>query len=195
MGIHVAGPLLYFEVEGAYQLGRFLQGDISAWMLVFMSVLRLPQIALHPEIALGVGAASGDGNPASATLNTFNTLFPTGMYFGLLGSSGSPNHISPRLALALNLSRHVGLRVEVLAFWRESVNDGIYSVPGFLLRPGVGNPARYVGTQLEPYLTWDIDRHFSLNGTVGYFWAGDFFRLSQPGKNVTYGAAWATYKL
>ncbi len=189
-----AGRLLYLEVEGAYQLGRFLQGDISAWMVVFMGVLRLPQIVLHPEIALGVGAASGDENPSSATLNTFNTLFPTGMYFGLIGASGSPNHISPRLALALHLSRSVLFRVEVLAFWRESLNDGIYNVPGFLLRPGAGNPARYVGAQLEPYLTWDIDRHFSLNGTVGYFWAGDFFRLSQPGKNVTYGAAWASYR-
>jgi hypothetical protein len=192
--VHVAGPLLYLEVEGAYQLGRFLQGDVSAWMAVFMGVLRLPRIVLHPEIALGVGAASGDRDPSSTTLNTFNTLFPTGMYFGLVGFSGSPNHIAPRLALSLSLSPRVLFRVELLAFWRESLNDGIYNVPGFLLRPGVGNPARYVGTQLEPYLTWNIDRHFSLNGTVGYFWSGDFFRTSQPGKDVTYGAAWASYR-
>jgi hypothetical protein len=175
-------------------LGRFLQGDISAWMIVFMSVFRLPQIVLSPEIAVGVGAASGDSNPSSATLNTFSPLFPTGMYFGLMPANGSPNHISPRFALALHVSRTVLLRLEVMAFWRESLNDGIYNVPGFLLRSGAGNSARYVGAQLEPYLAWDIDRHFSLSGSVGYFWAGDFFWFSQPGKNITYGAAWASYR-
>src|SRR5262249_41269230 len=55
-----AAPPLYLEVEGAYQLGRFLQGDISAWMVVFLAVVRVPRLALHPEVALGVGAASGD---------------------------------------------------------------------------------------------------------------------------------------
>src|SRR4029077_18375938 len=34
VGVHAA-RWLYLEVEGAYQLGRFLQGDISAWMVVF----------------------------------------------------------------------------------------------------------------------------------------------------------------
>ena len=192
IGVH-AGRLLYLEVEGAYQLGRFLQGDISAWMVVFMGVLRLP-LMLQPELTLGVGAASGDRNPASATLNTFNPLFPTGMYFGLMPANGSPNHIAPRLVLTLHASKTVLLQLEVFGFWRESLADGIYNVPGFLLRPGAGNPARYVGAQIEPYVMWNIDRHFSLNGSVGYFWTGDFFRQSQPAKNITYVATWASYK-
>jgi hypothetical protein len=194
VGAYVAERLLYLEVEGAYQFGRFLQGDISAWMLVLMGVLRPQDVALKPEIALGIGAASGDRNPKSATLNTFNTLFPTGMYFGLIGMNGAPNHIAPRSALTLHLSKTVTFRAEFWLFWRETANDGIYSVPGFLLRPGAGNPARYVGAEVEPYLTWDLDRHFSLNGTAAYFWAGDFFAVSQPGRDVTYGAAWASYR-
>lgn len=79
---------------------RFVIGvlapNFAAWMVVFMSVLRLPRMAVDPELAIGIGAASGDRNPQSATLDTFNPLFPTGMYFGLMGSSGSSNHVSPR---------------------------------------------------------------------------------------------------
>jgi hypothetical protein len=182
------------EGEGVYQFGSFLQGVISAWMFTAMGVFRPTGVVLDPEIALGVGAASGDRGPRSTTLGTFNTLFPTGMYFGMIGMNGAPNHIAPRASLTLHLTETVAFRAEFFAFWRESTSDGVYNVPGFLLRPGAGNAGRYVGTQVEPYVTWDVDHHCSLNATAAYFWVGDFFGQSQPGSDVTFAAMWANYK-
>ena len=194
VGGSIGDRLVYLEGEGVYQFGSFIQGDISAWMFTFLGVVRPPGIPLDPELTVGVGAASGDSGPTSTTLGTFNTLFPTGMYFGMVSLNGAPNHVAPRAALALHLSRSVTVRAEFMAFWRESLNDGVYNVPGFLLRKGDGNPGRYVGAQVEPYVTWQVDRHLSLNVTATQFWTGDFFAQSQPGRDVTYAAAWASYK-
>jgi hypothetical protein len=70
----------------------------------------------------------------------------------------------------------------------------VYAVPGVLLRPGAADQGRYLGTQLEGFATWQIDHHLSLNATFARFWAGDFFRTSSPGRDITYAAGWATYK-
>jgi hypothetical protein len=84
--------------------------------------------------------------------------------------------------------------VETWAFWRESSSDGVYSVPGSLLRPGAPNQSRYLGTQIEGFVSWQADRHLSLNATLAYFAIGTFFETSPPGQDITYGATWATYK-
>lgn len=190
----VASSRVVLEFESAYQFGTFIDAPISAWTLAGSVVVRGTGLPLSPQLTLGAGATSGDRNPADPSLNTFSPLFPRGAYFGLLGANGASNNIAPHAALALALPRSVSLSAEYWGFWRESLADGVYNVPGYLLRPGNGNPARYLGSQLEAYLTWQIDRHLSLNGTAAYFWAGPFFLQSPPGYNITYGAFWATYK-
>jgi len=192
--LRIAGSLLRLEAEGAYQFGRFLDGDISAWTAATSAVVTLERVRLRPQITAGAGVTSGDRDPNDRELNTFSPLFPTGSYFGLIGANGPSNNIGAHLAVALKLPKSVSVIVESWVFFRESLGDGVYNVPGYLLRRGAGNPARYLGAQLAPFVAWDIDRHLSLHGTVAYFWAGDFFRMSSPGQNTTYGALWATYK-
>jgi hypothetical protein len=194
----LAESKVLLEVESAYQFGRFLEAGISAWTVAVSGIFRGSWLPLAPELTIGGGATSGDRGTADPALNTFSPLFPRGAYFGLLGANGASNNLAGHAAVSVALPRAVTLSAEYWAFWRESLEDGIYNVPGYLVRPGAGNDQRYVGCQLEGYLTWTIDRYFSrhlsLNGTLAYFWAGDFFRESLPGKNITYVAGWATYK-
>jgi hypothetical protein len=182
------------EVEAAYQLGSIGSTSISAWTLASSAVLRGGALLLRPVLTLGFGATSGDGGPGSSSLGTFSPLFPRGAYFGLVSANGPSNEVSPHVALALSLPENLSVSGEVWAFWRESVYDGVYSVPGFLLRPGAPDEGRYLGTQMEGFITWQADRHLSLNGTFAYFAAGTFFESSAPGKDITYVAAWGTYK-
>jgi Alginate export len=192
-GLQVVGPLKA-EVEGVYQCGTFGTGTISAWSgaaNVTASGSRLP---LSPVAVLGMGITSGDTNPASSVLRTFSPLFPRGAYFGLIGANGPSNNVSPHLSISLTLPKDISFSVETWAFWRESTNDGLYNVPGFLLRPGFGNPESYLGTQVEGYASWKANRHLSFNATVAEFWTGAFFAQSQPGRDITYAALWADYK-
>ena len=182
------------ELEGAYQFGNVGASPISAWTIAGESVFRRAKLPLEPTMTLGFGATSGDRGPSSGTLGTFNPLFPRGAYFGLVSANGPENEVSPHAALALALAEGLSFSVEAWSFWRQSTSDGIYSVPGRLLRRGTPADARYLGTQVEAFLSWQIDRHVSLSGTLAYFAAGAFFDTSAPGKDIAYGAAWASYK-
>jgi hypothetical protein len=198
VGGRVLAPLvnahLVLEFESAYQFGTFINAPISAWTVAGHAVINSSELPLSPKLTLGTGVTSGDRDKVNPSLNTFSPLFPRGAYFGLIGANGASNSIAAHVALALALPRSVSVAAEYWVFWRESLADGVYNVPGYLLRVGDGNPRHYLGAQLEGYLTWQIDRHLSLDGTVVYFWAGTFFSESSPGFNITYGAFRATYK-
>ncbi len=74
-------PGLDYNWEAVYQGGSFAGAGIRAWTVTTDTgyTWRTP---LQIRVALRAGAASGDGNPADRTLNTFNPLFPRGAYFG-----------------------------------------------------------------------------------------------------------------
>jgi hypothetical protein len=197
LGARVRGKSKSFEVEleGAYQFGSLGKLPIRAWTLAGEAVARGTSLPLRPQATVGFGMTSGDGGSASPWLGTFNAPFPRGAYFGLVSANGPSNDVGPHAALALSLPASITLTGEVWAFWRQSVHDGVYAVPGVLLRPGNADQARYLGTQFEVFAAWQVDRHLSLNATFARFWAGDFFRTSAPGHDITYAAGWATYKL
>ncbi|AKU97963.1 hypothetical protein AKJ09_04627 [Labilithrix luteola] len=70
-------------------------------------------------------------------------------YGSLVAANGPENNMSPHVALALTLPKGFSLSGEVWAFWRTSLDDGVYNVPGTLLRKGSANQGRYLGTQVE----------------------------------------------
>ncbi len=191
--IAVAEDVLEAEVEGAYQFGTFLQSPISAWTVAGEIVGKGRNLPLAPTVAGGIGFTSGD-RPIAGHLGTFSPLFPRGTYFGLISANGASNDIAPHATVSLALPARISFTGAFWAFFRQSLGDGIYNVPGFLVRPGSGNNARYLGSQFEAFLSWAANRHLSFNLTVAQFWVGDFFDTSKPGSDITYGAAWATYK-
>jgi hypothetical protein len=187
-------PMADAELEAAYQFGEIASLPISAWTLAAEAVFRGRAVPLEPVLTLGVGATSGNAGATSGSLGTFSPLFPRGAYFGLVAANGPSNNVSPHAQLAVKLPARLSATVEGWAFWRESLGDGVYGVPGTLIRPGSGADGRYLGSQVEGYLTWQADRHLSVNATLAYFATGSFFATSAPGKDITYGAGWVTYK-
>jgi|HubBroStandDraft_1064217.scaffolds.fasta_scaffold04228_5 alginate export protein len=182
------------EVEAAGQFGQVGSLPIAAWTVAAEVVANGRRWPLEPKLTLGIGATSGDKGTSSGTLGTFSPLFPRGAYFGLVQANGPSNNVAPHAALAVKLPLRLSASVEYWAFWRESLADGVYNVPGNLLRPGNASEGSFLGSQVEGFLTWQADRHLSLNATLAYFATGSFFDTSAPSRNITYGASWATYK-
>jgi hypothetical protein len=196
-GVRLRGLLRFIEleVEAAYQFGAVGDLPIRAWTVAGEAAFFGARLFLRPRLVLGGGVTSGDEGAASTALGTFSALFPKGAYFGLFASNGPANNFSPHAALFLSLPAAVTVQGEFWAFFRESLNDGVYNVPGVLLRPGSASSARYLGSQVETWVSWQASRHLSVHATFGYFWAGEFFLTSLPGENVTYLAAWMLYKV
>jgi len=188
-----AVPLDYnFEV--IYQWGGFGNGEIRAWTVATDTGYTLTSLPLRPRFGLRADIASGDNDPSTKGLQTFNPLFPKGAYFSEAGLIGPANFIDINPCIDLHMSKGVTLILDWDFFWRESTHDGLYNNAVVLVRSGKTSDARYVGSMSQAQLYWDIDRHLSLVGIYGHFFAGPFLRETRPGEDVNYLTTWMTYK-
>jgi hypothetical protein len=82
-----------YNLEYDWQFGRFGPGSIEAWSAAHAIRYNFSDLPLKPRLGLRFDFTSGDNNPATPNLQTFNPLFPSGMYFNLLNSVGPLNMI------------------------------------------------------------------------------------------------------
>jgi len=133
-------------------------------------------VRLKPRFSFDFGTATGDKNPNDPDLQHFNSLFPNGSFFGEIQQIGPDNIRALQPNLTLKLTRNVSAIYSSYFFWRDSTGDGLYNVPGNLLRTGQLSRARYVGTQPDLALTWEATPHFTIEVSAVYFFAGRFLR-------------------
>jgi hypothetical protein len=184
-----------FDYEGLWQFGSFGSADIRAWTVASETGYRFTTTPLKPRLSLKADISSGD-NPKSNTLGTFNPLFPKGNYFGVLATTGPGpiNFIDVHPHVETALPHNISASVDWIFQWRESLEDGVYAVPGFLITPVNGSRARYVGNRPGTELRWQANRHLWFQADYGVFFAGPFLKQAGPGRNLNYWALWADYK-
>jgi alginate export protein len=184
-----------FDYEGLWQFGTFGSANIRAWTVASETGYRLPTVALKPRFSAKMDISSGD-HPKSNTLGTFNALFPKGNYFGVLATTGPGPvdfmDVHPRIEGTL--PHNVSVSLDWIVQWRESVEDGVYAVPGFLIRPAGNSRARFVGHRPGIEARWQATSHLYFQGDYGIFYSGRFLKETQPGRNLNYWALWAGFK-
>jgi len=184
-----------FDNEALWQLGTFGSANIRAWTVATETGYRLPNVPLKPRFSLKADISSGD-HPASNTLGTFYPLFPKGDYFGVLATTGPGpiNFIDVHPHVELALPHNVSASFDWIVQWRESLDDGVYNVPGTLIRAGNASEARDVGNRPGTQIRWQKTQHLWFQGDYGIFYAGSFIKQTQPGRNLNYWALWTGYK-
>ncbi len=184
-----------FDYEGVVQFGTFGSDDIRAWTFASDTGYSLTTVPLRPRFSIKADISSGD-NPGSHTLGTFNPIYPIGNYFGVLADTGPGpvNFIDVHPRIQTQLPHGISISTDIVAQWRENVNDGVYAVPGFLLVPANGSRARFVGYRPGAEVRWQINRHAYLQADYGIFYAGQFLKEASPGRNINYMELWAGYK-
>jgi hypothetical protein len=188
-------PAWDFDYEALWQFGTFGSGNIRAWTVASETGYRLPTVRLKPRFSAKADISSGD-HPNSNTLGTFNPLFPKGNYFGVLATTGPGpiNFIDIHPRVEGTFPHDVTASFDWIFQWRESLEDGVYAVPGFLIRAADGSRARFVGNRPGTEVHWQANRHFWFQADYGIFYAGKFLKQTQPGRNLNYWALWAGYK-
>jgi hypothetical protein len=184
-----------FDYEGVWQFGCFGSGDIRAWTLASDTGYSFPTRRLRPRLSVKADISSGD-DPRQHSLGTFNPIFPTGDYFGVLADTGPGmvNSIDLHPRLQAQFPHSVSVSVDFIALWRQNVHDGVYAVPGLLLTPAGNSRARFVGYRPGVEVRWQIDRHSYFQADYGVFYVGEFLKQSSPGRNINYLALWAGYR-
>jgi len=189
-----------YDVEYAFQFGSFGPGfqintfpffigfpksDIRAWTVSTQTGYTFTDMKLQPRIALNTGITSGDQNPDQPKLGTFFTPFPNGRFFGAIQTNGPLNIEGFRPSVTIQLPRRASLTTDAYFFWRQSVNDALYDVPGFPLRFGLGG-SRFVGAQPGAELFLPVTKHVTADFNYAYFAAGQFLHENPPDKNLSY---------
>jgi hypothetical protein len=151
--------------------------------------IRVKSIRFRPRFGLKANVTSGDRDPQSQTLGTFNALFPKGAYFSEADLIGPYNHMDLHPSVEFQLTKKLTLTPDVDVFWRQSTRDGIYSTPGVLLRSGKTSTARYVGTHANVQLDWRVNRHVSFTAIYLHFFPGQFLKDTQPAFPVNFVTA------
>jgi hypothetical protein len=185
---------LDYDAEAVVQHGRFAETDIRAWTIASDTGYRFEDAAGRPRVGLRADATSGDRDRHDDRLGTFNPLFPRGAYFGLIASAGPANHMDLHPQIAVHPRDDLVVTTSWLFFWRRQVDDGIYGIPGNLLRSGQGTRARFVGHSPGVEVEWHATGRLSLTGNASLFTAGPFIQQSGPASTIGLLAAWATYR-
>ena len=184
---------LDYNTEIIAQWGTFGASQIRAWTVASDTGYRL-QLRGTPRIGLRADVTSGDGDRNDDVLATFNPLFPKGAYFGLIAPVGPLNHRDLHPSIEFTLPKGWSVAASWLFFWRTNTDDGLYGVPGTLLRPAAGTQAHFVGQSPGVEVNWQATPHLSFTADLSWFSAGAFLKEAPPARTITYVAAWTTYR-
>jgi hypothetical protein len=186
-----------YDVEAIWQFGKFGGGNIDAWAVTSATRYNFEDLPHRPRVGLVADITSGDRNPRSKNLQTFNPMFPTGAYLNLANPIGPANFIQVHPSMDARFGESVTAKVEWAFVWRESLNDGIYGPfvgpPLPPIRTGQLSRSRFVGSSPAVTVTWNPTRHVTVLASYVHFFAGPFLKQTPPGKDMDYFTSWIDY--
>jgi hypothetical protein len=93
---------------------------------------------------------------------------------------------SLRTAQKIGEQRVIWPNAEVL--WRQSSQDGIFSIPAALVQAGNAADALYIGSRSDLNVKWEHNQHFTWAVDGAHFFSGAFLHETTSGKNVNFFA-------
>ena len=184
-----------YNEEFTFQFGSFGPNNIRAWAVSTETGYRIDSIVLKPRFGLRAVAFSGDQNPASRTLGTFNSIYEKGPYFTYAELFSRRNLIALQPSAELKLSKTISLTANPAFYWRESTSDGLYAISGAVIVSGQKSNASYIASQASVQLQWKMNRNLTWFTEYGHFFPGEFLKESRPGRNINFWTAWLDMRL
>jgi len=182
---------LDWNVEAAYQFGRFGNANIKAWSVSVELGYTFEGVPLSPRIGLNADAISGDRNLRDTTLQTFNPMFPRLPYFSEANLFAPANLIDVQPNLTVTPAKNVTLTIGWNPLWKESEADAFYGPAITPVAGTAGGAGRYVGQQVSTTLIWKPTRHLTFGGTYVNYTPGERIQHA-GGTSGSFAATWAT---
>jgi hypothetical protein len=184
-----------FEIEGAYQYGRyetpFHRGIINAYAWASRLGYRFRTLPLLPRASVQLDYSSGDDDPLDESLETFDPLYPLAWnFYGFHAAFDRKNLVVGGVTLD-GMYKNVFWRTTYFPVMRRAqVNDGLYNSfneiarrPDFQSRGGDTEDLPFasnnLGQQVDFGVYWQASHHWSFYGTYLHFFGGDFLRQTQ----------------
>ncbi|OQP42978.1 hypothetical protein A4H97_12575 [Niastella yeongjuensis] len=165
-----------YNLEAAYQFGKFGTGDINAWTTAIDIGYTFERARFKPTINLRNDYISGDRKKGDGSLQTFNPLYPRGGYFGFNPRIGPANLIDLHPYGTFNFTDMFSLQWDMVFNWRYSLDDGIYTPSGKIFLETNGSRQRYTGTTWLLSMDYAFSKFIKISVGVQYFQIGPFLK-------------------
>jgi len=160
-----------WDTEAAYQFGQDNFGsaanrNVQAGMVGALGGYTYEDVKWRPSIGGIFYYGSGDKNPATGTINTFDVLYPLGhAYWGQIDNLAGQNLLDYGVQVGFKPHEKFTLVNQWHYFNQAQPSTVLYNVVGAAL-PGSGNAN--LGNELDIVGTWTYSKAFNLQ--AGYFW-------------------------
>lgn len=165
-----------YDVEGAYQFGDVAGKDVDAFM-IGLELGYTFVCPASPRLWAGFDYASGDANPSSGSVSTFDPLYPLGhAYLGYIDFVGRKNIIDANLGVSISPIKPLTIAMAGHSFYLAESADGLYSASNAILRAGSASAPNEVGQELDLTVEYRFDPHTLLHLSYSHFFPGPFVR-------------------
>lgn len=160
-----------WDVEGAYQFGQDNFGsaacrDVQAGMIGALGGYTFEDITWKPSIGGIFYYGTGDKDPTTGKINTFDVLYPLGhAYWGQIDNLSGQNLVDYGVQAGLKPHEKFNLVSQWHYFDQAEASTVLYNVVGAALP---GSAFLIWGTELDIVGTWTHSKAFNLQ--AGYFW-------------------------
>lgn len=185
------------DAEFTYQFGRFGHQDIRAWHLTALFGYRWQGLAGKPKISVREAVFSGDSEHDDGIMNTFRPVSTKSPVQDMV-SVGSANIIlfSPNAELVL--SKKLTFTLQYLAFWRYSLNDGLYPTNVRKMTRDTDVSGKKLGKDISRGIVAEMmyipNKHITVWIYSGILWARDYINNTGSGKDMEAFSLRASYK-
>lgn len=190
-----------YELEGAYQFGRFKSTstsaslDQNAFAAHAAGGYTFAEAPTKPRVGLEYNYASGDSDPTDGEHGTFDNLFPTNhKFYGYMDFVSWQNIHDLRATASLKPLPPLLLTADVHGFWLADANDYFYTVGGaprktggYGINPGAGD---YVGSEIDFVATYTIKPYAIAQAGYGHFFVGEYVKNSLSATGGSHDADW-----
>jgi hypothetical protein len=158
------------------QTGSVGAKTARAWALGTIGGFTFADATWRPRLGLQVDAATGNQNPNSNTLGTFNPLFPNGYYFTLAGLTTYANLIHVKPSVTVKPTNNLTFLAAAALEWRETTADAVYVIPNIPVPRTADSPGSWTGAYGQIRAQYAFNSHLTGAIEAVYFGVGSAIR-------------------
>jgi len=179
---------LDYTAEWIGEYGNDGPNSINAWGITVGAGYRINPMWWKPRVFWQYDYASGDKNPNDGTHGTFDTMYPTAHdRFGITDQFGWQNIITQRVGVTIEPRHRWTVTGQYLDFRLASATDALYNTSGgAIVRDATGKSGTHIGTELDVYTWYELNRHVNVGVGLGHIFGGEFLEKTTKGPNYNY---------